>query len=141
MNQVKSLRPNYQNIITKMNVEGWSGGAYKREEKFVHSFGREAYRKEATQEDLELDGRVVPRRMLNMKDGRAWNRLIWLSISKSGGLLRTRQWTFGLRKIRGISWLTGELWASQEGFFATELVNYKITVDSVDASFLRNWCM
>jgi len=66
------------------------GGAYEREEKFVHSFGGETCRKETTQEDLELCERVMPRRMLNMKDGMVWNGLIWLSISTSDGLLRTR---------------------------------------------------
>ena len=65
-------------------------GAYVREEKFVHRFSRETCREETTQEDLELGGRVKPRRMLNMNDGIARNGLIWLSISTSSGLLRTR---------------------------------------------------
>jgi len=66
------------------------GWAYEREEKFVHSFGGETCRKETTQEDLEIGERAMPRRMLNMKDDMACNGLIWLSISTSGGLLRTR---------------------------------------------------
>jgi len=35
------------------------GGAYER----VHSFGGETFRKETTQEDLELGERLIPRRI------------------------------------------------------------------------------
>jgi len=35
----------------------------------------------------------------------AWTGLIQLTIGTGGGLLWTRWWTFGFRKMRGICWL------------------------------------
>jgi hypothetical protein len=48
-------------------------------------------------------------------DGMVWTELISLRIGTSGGLLWTRQWTFGFHKILGSSWVAAQLAASQEG--------------------------
>jgi hypothetical protein len=45
----------------------------------------------------------------------ACTALIWLRIGKVRGRLWVRQWTFGLYKMRKISWLGKELSAFQEG--------------------------
>jgi hypothetical protein len=39
---------------------------------------------------------------------------IWFRIGAGGGLLWTRQWTFGFHNMRGISWLAERISASQE---------------------------
>jgi hypothetical protein len=54
-------------------------------------------------------------------DGDIWTGLIWLSICTVGWLLWMRQWTFGFREMRGISWIVQELVASQEGLFSMGL--------------------
>jgi hypothetical protein len=43
------------------------------------------------------------------------------SIGTSRGLLWTREWNFGFRKMPGISWLAEELLAFQEGLCSLEL--------------------
>jgi len=45
---------------------------------------------------------------------------LWLRIGKGGGLFWMRQRTFGFNKMRGISWLTENRLASQEGPCAME---------------------
>jgi hypothetical protein len=50
--------------------------------------------------------------------------LIWLRIGTSGGLLWTRLWTFGFRKILRNSWVAAQLAASQEGRSSAELVSW-----------------
>jgi hypothetical protein len=49
---------------------------------------------------------------------------IWLRIRTSGGLLWTRQWTFGFHKILGSSWVAAQLAASQEEFSSMKLLRY-----------------
>jgi hypothetical protein len=51
-----------------------------------------------------------------------WTWCIWLRIGTSGGLLWTRQWTFGFHRRRGISWLAEWMLASQQGLCSRELV-------------------
>jgi hypothetical protein len=46
---------------------------------------------------------------------------IWLRIGTDGGLLWMRQWTSGLHKTRGISWLAEDLLASQEWLWSMKL--------------------
>jgi hypothetical protein len=55
-------------------------------------------------------------------DGGAWPGLIWLRKGTCGGLLWKRYWTSGFHKMRGISWPSEELLASQEGLCSMELV-------------------
>jgi hypothetical protein len=38
-------------------------------------------------EDLDVDERIILKRILKKYDGRAWNALMWLRIKKSGELL------------------------------------------------------
>jgi hypothetical protein len=37
--------------------------------------------------------------ILEKWDGVVWTGLMWIAISTSGGLLWTRKWTFGFRKM------------------------------------------
>ena len=50
----------------------------------------------------------------------AWTGLIWLRTGTGGGHLYMRQWTFGFRKLWGISWLAENRLASQEGLRSME---------------------
>jgi hypothetical protein len=66
-----------------------------------------------------------------------WIGFIWLRIGTSGGLLWTRQWTFGFHKTLGSSWVAAQLAASQEGLSSmsewvphSKLNSYKCTVIS-----------
>jgi hypothetical protein len=52
-----------------------------------------------------------------------WTGLIWFRIGTSGGLLYTRQWTFGFHKMLGSSWAATQLAASQEGLSSKKLVS------------------
>jgi hypothetical protein len=47
--------------------------------------------------------------------------LLRLRIGTGGRLLWMRWWTFGFRKMRGVSWLGEELLAYQEGLCYVEL--------------------
>jgi hypothetical protein len=48
--------------------------------------------------------------------------LMWPRIGTGGGLLWMRLRTFGFHKMRGISWVVGDMLASQEGLYSMELV-------------------
>jgi hypothetical protein len=48
-------------------------------------------------------------------DGVVWIGLILLRIGTNGGLLWTRYWTFGFRKMLESSWVAAKLAAPQEG--------------------------
>ena len=50
-----------------------------------------------------------------------WTWLSWLETGTSGRLLWTLSWTWGMYKMRGISWLAEERPAVQEGFRSMEL--------------------
>jgi hypothetical protein len=52
-----------------------------------------------------LDGRIMLRRIFREWDVGVRTGLGWLSIKTAGGHLWIRQWTFGFRKMQGISWL------------------------------------
>jgi hypothetical protein len=54
--------------------------------------------------------------------GGAWTGSIWLRIGTGGGLLWIQWWTFGLHKMRGISWVAEGVLASQEGLCSMEWV-------------------
>jgi hypothetical protein len=58
----------------------------------------------------------------------------FLRIGTSGGLLWKRQWTFGLHKVLGSSWVAVHLSASQQGLSSMKLVCiliYQLIFDSV----------
>ena len=54
--------------------------------------------------------------------GGTWTWLLWLAVRTSVGLLWTRQWTFGLRKMWEISRPVQKLLASRKWIHCTELV-------------------
>ena len=62
----------------------------------------------------------------------AWTGLIWLGIRTGGGLL-WMQWTVGFQKMKGISRLAKDLFASQEAFCSTEWVG-----ELVNCIFIRH---
>jgi hypothetical protein len=70
--------------------------------------------------DLDIDGTIILEWMLGKVCGKVLTAFVWLRIWRSGGLLWTRQWTFGFHKINVISWLAGRLLASQEGLCSKE---------------------
>jgi len=48
---------------------------------------------------------IILERTLNKQGENVWIGCIWLRIQTGGGLLWTRQWTFGFHTRRRISWL------------------------------------
>jgi hypothetical protein len=52
--------------------------------------------------------------ILEKQNGKLWTGFNWLRTGTSGGLMWTRQWTFGFHKRRGISWVAEWLLASQK---------------------------
>jgi hypothetical protein len=83
-------------------------------------------------EDLDVDGRIILEWLLKKYVGKLWNGFTWLSIGTSYKVLWTRWWTFRFHERLGISLLAEQLLASQEGLCSMELVNYFITLFSVD---------
>ena len=73
-------------------------------------------------EDPGVDGKIILRWIFRKWDGWTWIGLIWLGIGTGGGHLLTWQWTFGFRKMRGISLLAENRLASQEGLCFMEYV-------------------
>ena len=65
--------------------------------------------------DLGVDGRIILGWISRRWDVGIWTGLGWLRIESGGGSLWVRQWTFGFREMRGISWLAANQLASQEG--------------------------
>jgi hypothetical protein len=65
---------------------------------------------------------VTPQWILARYDGVMWIELIWLGIETSGGLLWTRQWTFGFHKMFWNILVASQLAVSQEGISSIELV-------------------
>jgi hypothetical protein len=78
----------------------------------------------------------------------AWTGLIWSRIGTVGGLLWIWWWTFGFRKMWGLSWPAEELSGSQEKLCSVEIVsrstlNVVVFVISVFGQkrqfFFRKW--
>ena len=61
---------------------------------------------------------------------------MWIRIGTGGGHLWKRWWTFGFRKMRGISWLAEELLASPEGLCCMQLVRQECRYKSHVRSLL-----
>jgi hypothetical protein len=61
---------------------------------------------------------------LERQDGMVWIELIWLRTGSIGRIWSTRQWTFGLHKTLGSSWVAAQLAASQEGLNSMNLCSY-----------------
>jgi hypothetical protein len=57
---------------------------------------------------LGTDDRIILKWILKEQVTTLWTEFVWLMIVPSGGLLWTRQWTFGFHKIQGISSLAGD---------------------------------
>ena len=58
--------------------------------------------------DPDTDGRIILRGIFRKWEGVVENGWSWLRIGTGGGHLWVRWWTFGFRKMRGISWLAAE---------------------------------
>ena len=67
--------------------------------------------------DPDVDGRIILRWIFRKWEGVVWIGWSWLRIGTGGGHLWVRWWTFGFRKMRGISWLAA---ASQIGLCSME---------------------
>ena len=72
-------------------------------------------------EGLGVCEKMMLKWLFKKQDGRAWLEFFLFRIGISGGFL----W------MQGISWLTQEVWASQEGFYYIELVNNLSVIGSV----------
>jgi hypothetical protein len=72
-------------------------------------------------EGLCLSGIIISKSILHEDYLRVWTGLIWLRRGTGGGLLWTRCWSFGFLEMWSISWLTKEVFASQEGLYSMEL--------------------
>ena len=58
--------------------------------------------------DPDVDGRTILRWIFRKWEGVVGTGWSWLRIGTGGGHLWVRWWTFGFRKMRGISWLAAE---------------------------------
>jgi len=65
--------------------------------------------------DLGVDGLILLGRISRRWDVGIWTGLVWLRIGTGVEGLWVRQWTFGFREMRWISWLAANQLASQEG--------------------------
>ena len=52
-----------------------------------------------------VDGKMILKWVFMEWDGEAWTGLVWFRTGTVGEHWWTRLWTFGFRKMRGISWL------------------------------------
>jgi len=70
--------------------------------------------------DPGVDGSIILKWIFMKWDVEVWTGLMWLRIGTGGGHLWVRWWTFGSRKMPGISWLAANRLASQEGLWSME---------------------
>ena len=75
---------------------------------------------------LSVDWRIIVKWIFRQWNGESWTGLLWLRVVTGRGLLWVRWWTFGFRKMLGISWLAANQLASQEGLCSMKLVNYLV---------------
>ena len=72
-----------------------------------------------------------------------WGAMDWMELARietDGGHVWLRYWTFGFHKIWGISWLSENLLASQEGLCAMEYgVSTTVAVPTRNLSNLLSW--
>jgi hypothetical protein len=66
-----------------------------------------------------------------------WTGSNWLRIRTSGGLLWTRQWTFGFHKMVGSSWVAAQLAASLEGLSSVRKYYWQLQLGGGSSSFTR----
>jgi hypothetical protein len=71
---------------------------------FLNKFFRITWGKDHSLEDLDIDWRMILKRILKKKWMKEQTRLIWFRIGTSGGLFSTRKWTFGYHERWGIIW-------------------------------------
>jgi len=98
--------------------------------------------------DPDINGKII----LFQGKGWAWTEMIFLMIGTVGRLLWTRWWTFGFYGMRGISWMTEELYAFQKAPLlngVSRLVSYTYILSILDGctlhlvwnkSQLPTWC-
>jgi len=93
--------------------------------------------------NLRARSRWNTARKLQENIKRVWENvvgIIWLRVGASGGLLWARSWTFGFRKLRGISWLAVELAASEERLGSIEIKQWLSVCRLATDSSTFNWC-
>ena len=75
---------------------------------------------------------------------RGWTAMMWLGIGTGGRHLWVLEWTFGLRKMRGISWLAANRLASQDGLCSMlhGVSKYQITRCHIrEERYSCRWCV
>jgi hypothetical protein len=92
-------------------------GTRGKDENCLHSLVRKPKGKRRL--DLDIDRRIILRRILKKYDMRMRTRFIWLKTGTSGELLCTRKWTFGLYKRGNSSWRS-----SEEGLCPIEVASH-----------------
>jgi hypothetical protein len=70
--------------------------------------------------DPDVDGRIIFEWIFKMWIVGERTESDWLRIGTGGGHLWVRWWTFGFHKTRGISWLSANQLASEEGLCSME---------------------
>jgi hypothetical protein len=68
-----------------------------------------------------------------------WAELIWLRLGINGRLLWTRQWTFGVYNVLGVSWLAEELLAPKEGLCCTDFLRGTNCIETIVTNNLESW--
>jgi hypothetical protein len=80
----------------------------------------ETWREYTSWKYLGTGSRIIFRWIRKKCDEGAWSKFVCFGMCYGGGLLWTRWWTFGFRKVRGIGSLAEELLASQEALCSVE---------------------
>ena len=107
--------PNIVRVIKSRRMR-WAGHVARMgEERGVYTFLVGNRRGRDHWGDLGVDGWIILGWISRSWDVGEWTRLGWPRIETGSGHLWLRQWTFGFREIRGISWLAANQLASQEG--------------------------
>jgi len=101
---------NYENARSKKQNNRYSSSSYYywgREEGCT-GFWWGSLRERDDMGDPDVDGRIILRWIFRKWEGVLGTGWSWLRIGTGGGHLWVRWWTFGFRKMRGISWLAAE---------------------------------
>jgi hypothetical protein len=124
---VKHLSTLHYNCITisrliKSRRVTWARHVARREIWEVHTtFLSENLKGRDHFGDLNVDGNLILKWMLNKYVARVWNGFIWLRMLTSSGVLWTHWQTWSFHKRWWFSWSAGLLLASQEAIFSMEL--------------------
>ena len=103
-----SFKPSIVRVIKSRRMRWASHVARMEEGRGVHKVLVEKPEGRDHWGDQDVDGRIILRLIFRKWEGVVGTGWGWLRIGTGGGRLWGRWWTFGFRKMRGISWLAAK---------------------------------